>query len=65
MRWYAVHAVMYFNWKRGKQRRFSVWENALLVKANLGTGLKQLVRPAFGQSAMLGIRGDRWSGMAA
>ena len=33
MPWYAAHAILYVRFKAGKQRRFPVWENVLLVRA--------------------------------
>jgi hypothetical protein len=33
MNWYAAHLIMYFKRKRGRQKRFLVWENIVLVKA--------------------------------
>lgn len=33
MKWYAVHVIMFFKVKRGKQQVFPVWENIYLVNA--------------------------------
>ena len=34
MSWYAAHLIMYFKRKKGTQKRFLVWENVVLVRAN-------------------------------
>lgn len=34
MSWYAAHVVMYARWKKGRQERFPVWENIVLVQAD-------------------------------
>lgn len=33
MKWYAAHLIMYFKRKRGRQKRFLVWENIVLIRA--------------------------------
>lgn len=33
MTWFAAHVVMYVKWKDGPQKRFPVWENVVLLKA--------------------------------
>jgi hypothetical protein len=33
MTWYAAHIVMFVEFKTGEQRRFPVWENIVLIKA--------------------------------
>lgn len=33
MNWYAAHAILFAQFKEGKQTKFPVWENLLLVKA--------------------------------
>ena len=34
MTWFAAHVVMVVKFKRGPQKRFPVWENIVLVKAD-------------------------------
>ena len=33
MPWYAAHAIMYVRFTSGKQTRYPVWENVLLINA--------------------------------
>ncbi len=34
--WYAAHLIMYFKRRKGRQKRFLVWENIVLVQAESG-----------------------------
>jgi hypothetical protein len=31
--WYAAHLILYVQFKNGRQRKFPVWENIILIKA--------------------------------
>jgi hypothetical protein len=65
MTWYAAHVVMVVKYKRGPQRKFPVWENVLLLRADTE-------EQAFAKAEALGqaAAGDddgtfRWRGKAA
>lgn len=34
MRWYAAHVIMVTKFKDGKQDKFPIWENVILLRAN-------------------------------
>jgi hypothetical protein len=34
MSWFAAHLVLYVKWKEPSQKRFPVWENIVLIKAD-------------------------------
>lgn len=47
MKWYAAHAIMYVEFKGGRQTEFPVWENVLLVGArSVGEAMKRARRRA-------------------